>query len=120
MQNLIASYRKAQQTANELYFELKNIQDGFLYITQVQCYGSNSFYLKNNAFVVQELCNEYDGDVFTNNPDHGIETYGTVTVLTKEQIASEMMPETVKTEDYLLDYKIRAVMRRWHDKHQQG
>jgi hypothetical protein len=111
LQEMITEYRAAQQTANGLYNQIRQVKDGFLYISCLRCYGSVSYMLEPNNFIVQELCNEYSGDngivdVYTNNPAHGLETYGTVTVLTDEELNDEAAVE----EMY---YRIGHIVKRW-------
>jgi hypothetical protein len=91
LNSIIEQYREAQQRVNELYEQLRTTSDGYLYVTCLRCYGSVSWGHHANQFTVQELCNEYNGDngivhVYTTNPDHGIRSYGDVSVLSEEEL----------------------------------
>ena len=91
MEQLIQQYRDAQQRVEDLYKQICNTEDGFVYITRLRCFGSVYCETHKNSFTVQELCNEYYGDngivdVYTNNPNHGIDTYGSVEVMSLEEL----------------------------------
>jgi hypothetical protein len=91
MEELIKKYQEAQTRANEIYNELLECSDGFIYLTCLRCYGSISWNSHKNSFLVQELCDEYYGDngivhVYTNNPNHKISSYGSVKVMTEQEI----------------------------------
>lgn len=91
MEELIKKYEQAKDYANELYQQIVNTSDGFLYVTCLRCYGSLRWESHKNNFVVQNLCDEYYGDngivdVYTNNPNHHISSYGDVKVMTYDEI----------------------------------
>ena len=91
MEKLIEKYKNARDYANNLYQEILNTADGFLYVTCLRCYGSIQWETHKNEFVVQDLCDEYYGDngivnVYTNNPDHKISSYGDVEIMTYDEI----------------------------------
>ncbi len=91
LNSIIEQYQEAQQRVNELYEQLRTTSDGYLYVTCLRCYGSLTWVNHVNAFTVQELCNEYNGDngiveVYTTNPDHGIRSYGDVTVMSEAEL----------------------------------
>jgi len=91
MKELIKKYERARNKANKLYQEILNTSDGFLYVNCLRCYGSLSWQTHNNEFSVQDLCNEYYGDngivdVYTNNPNHTISSYGNIKVITEDEI----------------------------------
>jgi hypothetical protein len=91
MEKLIQKYQHAKEYADKLYQEILNTSDGFLYVTQLRCYGSISWNSHKNSFMVQELCDEYYGDngivhVYTNNPNTEISSYGGVKVMTEQEI----------------------------------
>ena len=91
MKELIENYITAKEYANNLYWEIINTPDGFLYVTCLRCYGSINWATHKNEFSVQDLCDEYYGDngivdVYTNNPDHKIYSYGDVKVMTYDEI----------------------------------
>jgi hypothetical protein len=91
MEELIKKYQEAQTRANEIYNELSEHSDGFIYLTCLRCYGSISWNSHKNSFLVQELCDEYYGDngivhVYTNNTNHKISSYGSVKVMTEQEI----------------------------------
>jgi hypothetical protein len=91
MKGLIQEYYDAQNRVKEIYDQICNTEDGFLYVTRLRCYGRVYPEVHKNSFIVQELCNEYYGDngivdVYTNNPNHGIDTYGSVYVVSLEEL----------------------------------
>jgi len=91
MEELIKKYEEARKYANELYEEILNTSDGFLYVTCIRCYGSIRWETHKNEFSVKDLCDEYYGDngivdVYTSNPNHEIHSYGSVRVMTEEEI----------------------------------
>lgn len=91
LNELIESYRLAQEYANDIHSKIINTEDGFMYMTQLRCYGSIQWESHKNEFCVQELCDEFYGDngivdVYTNNPNHNISSYGEVKVMTYDEI----------------------------------
>jgi len=93
MEKLIEKYEKARNEANKLYQEILDTSDGFIYLTCLRCYGSVRWMHHNNEFSVQDLCNEYYGDngivdVYTNNPNHKIDSYGSVKFMTEEEMVN--------------------------------
>jgi hypothetical protein len=89
--SILEQYREAQQRVNELYEQLRNTSDGYLYVTCLRCYGSLTWENHVNKFTVQEICDEYNGDdgivdVYTTNPDHGISSYGDVVVMSEAEL----------------------------------
>jgi hypothetical protein len=91
MEQLIQQYRDAQQRVEDLYKQICNTEDGFVYITRLRCFGMVYRETHKNNFTVQELCDGYIGDngivdVYTNNPNHGIDTYGSVYVVSLEEL----------------------------------
>jgi hypothetical protein len=88
---LIEQYELAKEKVNELYDQLHNTSDGFVYLTKTRSFGSIDWNTHLNHFTAQELCNEYNGDngvvdVFTNNPNHNIITDGYVKVMSLDEI----------------------------------
>ena len=93
MKELIEKYKEARRHANELYQQILDTPDEFFYVTCLRCYGSIWWETHKNEFVVQELCDEYYGDngivdVYTNNPNHNISSYGDVVVKTYDEIVN--------------------------------
>ena len=93
MEELIKQYEEARRLSNQLYQEILDTPDGFIYLTQLRCYGSLRWQSHKNEFSVQDLCNDYYGDngivdVYTNNPNHEIESYGSVRIMTEEEMVS--------------------------------
>jgi hypothetical protein len=91
MEALIQEYYDAQQRVKDIYDQICNTEDGFVYITRLRCFGSVYREIHKNSFTVQELCDEYCGDngivdVYTNNPNHGIDTYGSVEIISLEEL----------------------------------
>lgn len=91
MKDLIKKYNIAKKMADKLYSEIIETSDGFIYVTCLRCYGSVHWESHKNEFVVKDLCNEYYGDngivnVYTNNPNHTISSYGDVCVMTYDEI----------------------------------
>ena len=103
MKDLIEKYQEAQRKVSELYHLISNTPDGFIYLTKLRCYGSITWYLHKNSFVVQELCDEYYGEngiveVYTTNPDHNITSYGGIQVVTDEEIKNIRKDNVSMTE----------------------
>ncbi len=91
MEQLIEEIRLTQKKLSDLRSQLHKQNDGFLYLTCLCYYRSFTYKTYTNKFLVQELCNKYYGDngivnVYTTNPDHGIDTCGDVNVMTLEEI----------------------------------
>ena len=91
LNSLIEQYQEAQQRVNELYSQICNYSDGYIYLSCLRCYGSLTWEDHVNEITVQQLCNGYYGDngivdVYTNNPNHSIITYGDVKVMPLEEI----------------------------------
>jgi hypothetical protein len=91
VEQLIEEIRLTQKKLSDLRSQLHKQNDGFLYLTCLRCYGSLNYETYTNKFLVQELCNEYDGwngivDVYTTNPNHDIKSYGTVHVKSLKEI----------------------------------
>lgn len=63
---------------------LESYKDGYAYICKIRSYGRVWFENHENIFMVQELCNQYDGqdgivDVYSTNPDlSDLHNYGEV------------------------------------------
>jgi hypothetical protein len=113
MKELIKKYERARNKANKLYQEILNTSDGFLYVTCLRCYGSLSWQTHNNEFSVQDLCNEFYGDngivdVYTNNPNHEIQSYGSVLVKTYDEIV-DMSKENVSMSNAICNWMTRSL-----------
>lgn len=111
--SLIEEYRQAQAKVSELYKKLSETSDGFLYITKTRCYGSISWCDYANEYLVQELCDEYYGDngivdVYTNNPNHSIHTYGDVEVMSLEQL-QELSKESISMSEAVCNWIARTI-----------
>ena len=108
MKELIKKYHNAQKRANKLYSEIIETSDGFLYVTCLRCYGSVQWETHKNEFIVQDLCNEYYGDngivdVYTNNPEHNISSYGDVEVMTYDEIIN-MSKENISMSNAICNW----------------
>jgi len=104
MEQLIQQYRDAQQRVEDLYKQICNAEDGFLYVTRLRCYGMVYSDTHKNSFTVQELCDEYYGDngivdVYTNNPNHGIDTYGSVKVVSSEELQEHLVYNRISEQE---------------------
>jgi len=113
MKELIEKYEMARNEANKLYQEILDTSDGFIYMTCLRCYGSVRWQHHNNEFSVQDLCNEYYGDngivdVYTNNPNHKIDSYGSVLVKTYEEIV-DMSKENVSMSNAICNWMTRSL-----------
>jgi len=91
MKDLIQKYEAAKKETYRLYNLLLKTSDGFKYVTKVRSFGSIRWENHHNQFTVQELCDEYYGDngivdVYTNNKNHTIDTYGDVYVTSVEHM----------------------------------
>lgn len=114
MEELIKKYEEAKEVANNLYHEILNTPDGFIYFTQLRRYGSVYWQNHENKFSVQELCYEYDGeegivDVYTNNTNHNISNYGDVKVMTEQEIIN-MSKENVSMTSAITDWMRRGLL----------
>ena len=103
----------ARSKANKLYQEILDTSDGFLYVTCLRCYGSVRWQHHNNEFSVKDLCNEYYGDngivdVYTNNPNHEIDSYGSVLVKTYDEIV-DMSKENVSMSNAICNWMTRSL-----------
>ena len=68
---------------NQVQEMIDNYSDGFTYECHLSSYGRRSQFHYTNAQSTQDLCWEYNGDdgiitVYTNNPNLGIDNYGSV------------------------------------------
>ena len=91
LEELIKQLQDLESKAAELRFSIRNYNDGFIYLTCLRCYGSISWETYTNEFCAQELCNEYYGDngivdVYTNNSNNSIQSYGSVTVMSLDEM----------------------------------
>jgi len=90
---LVASYDTAKAEVALLWSLIASREDGFKYLSCLRCYGSITWTQHSNQFTTQELCDEYYGDngivdIYTTNPNPNIETYGTINILSEEDIIS--------------------------------
>ena len=113
MKELIQKYQHAKEYADKLYQEILDTSDGFIYMTCLRCYGSVRWQHHNNEFSVKDLCNEYYGDngivdVYTNNPNHEIDSYGSVLVKTYEEIV-DMSKENVSMSNAICNWMTRSL-----------
>jgi hypothetical protein len=113
MKELIEKYEMVRSKANKLYQEILDTSDGFIYMTCLRCYGSIRWKHHNNEFSVQDLCNEYYGDngivdVYTNNPNHKIDSYGSVLVKTYEEIV-DMSKENVSMYSAICNWMTKSL-----------
>lgn len=113
MKELIEKYEMARSKANKLYQEILDTSDGFIYMTCLRCYGSIRWKHHNNEFSVQDLCNEYYGDngivdVYTNNPNHKIDSYGSVLVKTYEEIV-DMSKENISMSNAICNWMTKSL-----------
>ena len=113
MEKLIQKYQHAKEYADKLYQEILDTSDGFLYVTCLRCYGSVRWQHHNNEFSVKDLCNEYYGDngivdVYTNNPNHEIDSYGSVLVKTYDEIV-DMSKEDVSMSNAICNWMTRSL-----------
>ena len=113
MKELIEKYKEARRHANELYEEILETSDGFIYVTCLRCYGSVRWQSHKNEFSVQDICNEYYGDngivdVYTNNPNHEIESYGSVRVMTEEEMIN-MSKEDISMTSAICNWMTRGL-----------
>ena len=91
MEELIQEYEDAQSLVNEIRHRISKTSDGFIYLACVRCYGSIQWNTFINQFLAQELCDEYNGDdgivdIYTNNPNNTINSYGDVEVKSIEEL----------------------------------
>jgi hypothetical protein len=113
MKELIEKYHSLQGEINEVYRQLENTSDGFLYLTKLRCYGSITWRTHKNSFLVQNLCNEYYGDngivdVYTTNPNHEISSYGEVVFMTESEI-KEMSKESISMGEAITNWLTKTI-----------
>jgi hypothetical protein len=113
MEQLIKKYEEAKEIANNLYQEILDTSDGFIYMTCLRCYGSIRWQSHKNKFSVNELCYEYNGDngiveVYTNNPNHEIDSYGCVKVLTEEEMVN-MSKDNISMSNAICNWMTRSL-----------
>jgi len=111
METLINEYNLALERVNTLRNQLQQYSDGNIYVTCLRCYGSLSWETHTNEFTVQELCNEYYGDngivdVYTDNTNHSISTYGDVHVMTLEELQN-MSKENISMSRAIVNWIAR-------------
>jgi hypothetical protein len=113
MKELIEKYERAKEKADKLYMEILDTPDGFLYATCLRCYGSIRWETHKNEFCVQDLCDYYNGDngivdVYTNNPNHKIESYGSVEVKTYDEIV-DMSKENISMSNAICNWITKSL-----------
>jgi len=91
MEQIIQEIRSLEERIFKLRSELRKHKDGFIYLVCIRCYGSVSHQTYTNTFLVQEICDQYHGDngivdVYTTNPNPGIDTYGEVHIMSLEEL----------------------------------
>ena len=93
LDKLIASYEKAQSIAYERLRKVKDYSDGYKYVTCLRVWGSLTYDYHKNEYSVQNLCDEYSGEngiveVMTTNPTPNISTYGSIRIVTEDELAN--------------------------------
>lgn len=91
LEKMIEQFRSLEDQLSTLRTQISEHSDGFLYLTCLRCYGSLQWETHTNDFLVQELCNEFYGDngivdVYTNNSNHKISSYGDIKVMDLEEM----------------------------------
>jgi hypothetical protein len=84
-----------------------------MYFTQLRRYGLIYWENHKNEFSVNKLCNEYDGehgivDVYTNNPNHEIHSYGSVRVMTEDEIIN-MSKENISMTNAITSWMTKGL-----------
>ena len=116
MKNLIKKLRRLEDELYEVKEQIRQTSDGFLYLTKLRCYGSITWDMHSNSFSAQELCDEYNGEngiveVYTNNPDHMISSYGEVVVMSSEELKN-LSQENVSMSQAILNRMIDSMIPR--------
>lgn len=116
MKNLIKRLRELEDELYQVREQIRQTSDGFIYLTKLRCYGSISWELHSNNFSVQELCDEYNGEngiveVYTNNPDHLISSYGDVVVMNEEELMN-LSQENVSMSQAIVNRMVDIVVPR--------
>jgi uncharacterized protein YdcH (DUF465 family) len=116
IQDLLDKMNKLQDELHEVRGQIREYSDGFVYLTKLRCYGSINWDIHYNCFSVQELCDEYYGDngivdVYTNNPNHSITSYGEVVVMTTEELKN-LKKENVSMSEAIVNRMIDSVIPR--------
>jgi len=91
LEKMIEQFRSLEDQLSTVRSQISEYSDGFLYLTCLRCYGSLQWETHTNEFLVQELCNEFYGDngivdVYTNNSNHKISSYGDIKVMDLEEM----------------------------------
>lgn len=93
MEQLLQEISLLENKLSSLRSKLRDFSDGYIYLTNLRCYGSRSWNTYTNTYLVQELCDQYNGDngivdVYTNNPSPSIiDNYsGDVHVMTTKEL----------------------------------
>lgn len=92
LEQLKAELETARQQAWEIEEQIRETSDGFKYLTRTLCYGSVRWQAHLNSFCANEIVSQYNGDngivdLYTTNPDHGIDNYsGDVVIVSEEDI----------------------------------
>jgi hypothetical protein len=116
MKNLIKRLRELEDELYEVKEQIRQTSDGFIYLTKLRCYGSITWNMHSNCFSAQELCDEYYGDngiveVYTNNPDHMISSYGGVIVMSEEELKN-LSQENVSMSQAIVNRMIDSMIPR--------
>jgi beta-galactosidase beta subunit len=113
IQQLVDKLKALKAEVYKTEREINNCDDGFLYITCLKRYGSKRWEYHKNSISVQYLCDYYwsgeEGivDVYTNNNDHKIKSYGTVFVLPLDELQS-MSKEDVSMNQAICNWIARV------------
>ena len=108
LEQLTAELETAKQQVSIIENQIRQISDGFKYLTQTCCWGSVRWQSHNNAFCANEEVREYYGDngivhLYTNNPNHNISTYGDVEVMTYDEIIN-MSKESISMSNAICNW----------------
>jgi hypothetical protein len=86
---------KLNREINLLKKEIAEHKDGYIYKVCIRSYGSVSWQEHFNPYTIQNIVDEYgdgyDGlvEVYTNNPDLKLDSYGCLTELSLEELPEE-------------------------------
>lgn len=111
---LIEQYQEALSKANIIRSILESTSDGFKYLTCTRYYGSITWQSHENDFCANEEVSEYCGDngivdLYTNNPNHGIQNYsGGDTKIISEEDMKNMSKEDISMSKAICNWIIKS------------
>ena len=105
MEVKIKEYLESVQRTKELYKELLDTKDGFIYITKGEIFKERVIKNFNNNFALREYSNCKAGliDIYTNNPDINMKgcTYNKIHFINKDDIKGDVVKLDIGEVQYV-------------------